>query len=638
MPRHRLARWRRHRGRCRGPRLRAGGGVYIGSVKPNIGHSESASGITSLIKAVLALEHRTIPPNIKLATPSPSIPFVSARLVVPAEPTPWPESRAERASINSFGIGGTNVHAVLESARSFHAEQTPSPPSYAPQLLLYSAHTADAAKAAVENYSKYVDENPDLLEDLAYTLANRREHLAYRAFSVASEGGIGAVSQISKPGLAPDVVMVFTDQGAQWPQMGRELLQWAEHPVFKQTIRALDKHLQAIPYPPHWSIERELARPSKSSRLNSAAISQPLCTAVQIALVDSLAALGIRPAAVVGKSSGEIAAAYAVGALTAREAIAIAFFRGRVSPKQAKASAMGEIGDEYHALVESVLLEAKAPSKPFFSSVAGKMLSSAADLGARYWQKHLESPVLFNAAVSHILQQHSAAGDAVLLEIGPHSALQTPLRQIQEHASTALPYVPAMLQNQNCVESFLAAMGKLHVLGVPVDFAKLVPGGSTLPDLPPLSVEPLGDLLARVPPQPGVGHRQFAHHDLLGVRLAESTDFDPAWRNMLDLDHVPWLRDHRLRDDIVFPFAGYVAMAGEAVRQLSGIEDGFKLQDVLASTALVLSEGRPTELVTNLRRHRLTDSLDSDWWEFTVALAQQPGLDQALHWAGGRRQ
>ncbi len=97
-------------GWCRRPSVFGpSGGVYIGSVKPNLGHSEGASGLTSLIKMVLALEHQTLPPNIKFTSPNPKIPFESAKLVVPTEPTPWPAGRAERVSVNCFGIGGSNA-------------------------------------------------------------------------------------------------------------------------------------------------------------------------------------------------------------------------------------------------------------------------------------------------------------------------------------------------------------------------------------------------------------------------------------------------------------------------------------------------------------------------------------------------
>ncbi len=137
------------------------GGVYIGSVKPNLGHAEGASGITSLIKIVLALEHRTIPPNIKFNSPNPAIPFESGHLVVPTEATAWPESRAERASVSAFGIGGANVHVIVDSARNFAAEQTPSLPSNSPQLLLFSTNTSDSVNTAIAKYGQYNHDNPD---------------------------------------------------------------------------------------------------------------------------------------------------------------------------------------------------------------------------------------------------------------------------------------------------------------------------------------------------------------------------------------------------------------------------------------------------------------------------------------------
>ena len=96
-------------------------GVYIGSVKPNLGHTEGASGLVSLMKMVMALEHRTIPPNILFTTPNPNIPFEAAKLTVPLEPTPWPQDRLERISLNSFGVGGANAHVILESAATFNA-------------------------------------------------------------------------------------------------------------------------------------------------------------------------------------------------------------------------------------------------------------------------------------------------------------------------------------------------------------------------------------------------------------------------------------------------------------------------------------------------------------------------------------
>ena len=676
-------------------------GVYIGSVKPNLGHSEGASGLTSLIKAVLALENRIIPPNIKFNSPNPNIPFKSRNLIVPVEPTPWPEDGGERVSINSFGIGGANAHVVLDSARSLHAAP-PAPISVAqpdtPQLLLFSANSNDSLKNMTENYQAFLEKNPDKLGDVAYTLAHGREQFAYRAFRVASPGRAGTLSAIVKAPVgarqkAPNLVMVFTGQGAQWPQMGKELIR--SHPVFRTTIRCLDQHLKRAVPEAQWTIEDELLKPSRTSRLGLAEFSQPLCTAVQLALVDTLATAGIHPTAVVGHSSGEIAAAYAAGALTAEEAIVIAFFRGTAAKTQAKSGSMAaigagwdevkpylvpgvtvacenspksitisgdtekveqvvaaikqsppngqevmarllkvdkayhshhmaEIGDHYQSLLVTHGVVSRGATKcSFFSSVAGKLLEDGDGLGPEYWRKNLESPVLFATAVSRILE-HSIGKNAAFLEVGPHSALAGPLRQItaQVQPSNSVPYASVMSRSQHCMESLLTAYGKLHQLAVPIDLEAVIPrgSGSLLPDLPryPWTHQDSYWFESRLSKE--WRHRKHAYHDLLGARLAESTDVEPAWRNIFHLDNAPWVRDHKIIEDMVFPFSGYVALAGEAVRQVAGAEDGYALRHVIVSTALVLTEGKPTEIITTLHPHRLTDSLDSQWWwEFTVA-------------------
>lgn len=680
-------------------------GVYIGSVKPNLGHSEGASGLTSLIKAVLALENRVIPPNIKFTTPNPNIPFKSRNLIVPVEPTPWPEDGGERVSINSFGIGGANAHVILDSARSHHAHAVVAAPLSGPdpdtpQLLLFSANSNDSLNRMTEHYQAFVEQNPDKVGDLSYTLAHGREHLAYRAFKIASANRARTLSSVVKAPVGagqkpPNVVMVFTGQGAQWPQMGKELIR--SHPVFRTAIRCLDQHLQQVlgREGAHWIIEDELLKPSRTSRLGLAEFSQPLCTAVQLALVDTLAAAGIHPTAVVGHSSGEIAAAYAAGVLTAEDAIITAYSRGTAAKTQAWSGSMAaigagwedvkpylvpgvtvacenspksitisgdtdkvaqvvahvkqsppngqevmarllkvdkayhshhmaEIGDYYHALlVEHGVAARGVPKCSFFSTVTGKLLEDGEELGPEYWRKNLESPVLFATGVSRILE-HSLGKNAVFLEVGPHPALAGPLRQIaaQAQGSNAVPYASAMSRNQHCVESLLTAIGKLQQLAVPVDLAGVIPrgSGSLLPDLPryPWAHQDSYWYESRLSKE--WRHRKYAHHDLLGVRLAESTDIEPAWRNVFHVDNAPWVRDHKIIDDMVFPFSGYVALAGEAVRQVAGAEEGYGLRHVIVSTALVLTEGKPTEIITTLRPHRLTDSLDSQWWwEFTVA-------------------
>ncbi|KAJ3526674.1 hypothetical protein NM208_g11075 [Fusarium decemcellulare] len=660
-------------------------GVHIGSVKPNLGHSEGASGLTSLLKVVMALQHQTIPPNIKFTTPNPAIPFEASKLTVPLEPTPWPEDRYERASVNSFGIGGANAHVIIDSARSFNAETKTKTAVRTPQLLVYSANSADSLRRMAASYEEFIGTHPESLGDLAYTLANRRQHLSHRAFVVASKDRAGLVSPVTRIGQTPEVVMVFTGQGAQWPQMAKELLQ--SNDIFRDTIRSLDTHLRSVTNGPDWSLEEELLKPSRTSRVETAQLSQPACTAIQLAMINCLKAIGIKPAAVVGHSSGEIAGAYAAGALTIEEAITAAWLRGAVTLQQKRKGAMAaiglgweqveqylvpgvvracenspksitlsgdadklatvvaeiheahpdvlarmlkvdkayhsyhmvEVGTEYNALMKMHKVVGRAPNKClFFSSVTGRLHETKAPLGPKYWQTNLESPVMFSTAVTEILND-PIGKNMFFLEIGPHSALSGPLRQIAAEKSMAVPYAAAMIRKQNCAESMLTAVGKLFSQNVAVDFEALMPEGACLPDLPryPWNHEESYWYESRISKE--WRHRGHPYHDLLGFRVAESTDMEPTWRNLLHLDNVPWVRDHIIGDNAVFPFAGYVAMVGEAIRQTTGVEEAYALRHILVNAALLLTEGAPVEVMTTFRPYRLTDSLDSSWWEFTIA-------------------
>lgn len=322
-------------------------GILIGSVKPNIGHSEGASGINSLIKAVLSLEHKTIPPNIKFNNPNPKIPFAEKRMKVPLEPTTWPKDRAERISINSFGIGGTNAHVVLDSLHEVRpdlGDDAPKPvTSENKQLIVLSANSPESLKGQVSNMQQYVASHPERLEDVAYTLSQRRENLPHRTFLVAGEVGTTEAAPFNKaPKTVAPITMVFSGQGAQWAQMGKELMD--SDPEFSQDIRVMDHILRSLEHPPEWTIENELQEPAKTSHINRAEFAQPLCTAIQIALVKSLARNGVHPDAVVGHSSGEIAAAYATGAITTAEAMIIAYYRGVITKEQTLVGGMAAIG------------------------------------------------------------------------------------------------------------------------------------------------------------------------------------------------------------------------------------------------------------------------------------------------------
>ncbi|GLA55939.1 hypothetical protein AnigIFM63604_003287, partial [Aspergillus niger] len=158
-------------------------GIILGAVKPNLGHSEGASGLTGLIKAVLALEHRQIPPNIHFSTPNPGIPFEEARLKVPTETLAWPVNRMERVSINSFGIGGVNAHAIVESAPSYVRTSKRNKGSKGRSYLhVVSADSTESLKSRLDSTKEYLATSRVPTIDIAYTLCHRRAHMVYRGF------------------------------------------------------------------------------------------------------------------------------------------------------------------------------------------------------------------------------------------------------------------------------------------------------------------------------------------------------------------------------------------------------------------------------------------------------------------------
>ena len=226
--------------------------MIIGSIKPNIGHGEGASGLSSVIKATLALENLTIPPNIHFQTPNPKIPFQKARLVVPIDSTPWPSDKEERVSVNSFGIGGVNAHAILESAKLHGIRSFKSGSTSEPHLLLYSSNDQRSVTDLAQRHEEYADTHPEHIKDHAYTLAHRRDQKPYRGFSVRMKETSVQVSPASKSKSIPDIALVFTGQGAQWARMGVDLL--SKFPSFARDIDAMQATLMNCPHPPSWSI------------------------------------------------------------------------------------------------------------------------------------------------------------------------------------------------------------------------------------------------------------------------------------------------------------------------------------------------------------------------------------------------
>ncbi|KAM0811341.1 hypothetical protein AB5N19_11697 [Seiridium cardinale] len=348
--------------------------MLIGSVKPNVGHSEAASSMATLIKAILALENGIIPPTAGLTKLSSHIPWDDYNVQVVAKPTAFPNtSSIHRIGVSAFGYGGTNAHAILESTKSSipnyrghklmrHGTGVLDEPDHEasnadhPHLLLFSAHNEATLKNNIIGYST-CGTKVDLI-DLAYTLGIRRTKLAHRAFSIVRNGSFESDVTSALDNFVPTTrkaapAFVFTGQGSQWSRMGARLLEM--FPSVLQTIRRLDEHLSTLVSPPTWKIETLLTDPEENNLVNEPEYSQPLCTAVQIALFDLMTSWNVRPVATIGHSSGEIAASYAAGKLSAGDAITAAYFRGKVVASLGINGAMIAVGlgaDEVNKHIE----------------------------------------------------------------------------------------------------------------------------------------------------------------------------------------------------------------------------------------------------------------------------------------------
>ncbi|KAM0715744.1 hypothetical protein Q7P37_008258 [Cladosporium fusiforme] len=315
--------------------------LYMGSAKSNIGHLENASGLISVIKAALMLEKGFVVPNADFKKANPEIPLAEWNLQVPNRQQPWPRDK-KYVAVNNFGYSGSNGHAILQAVPAetdkldFDISDNTDHIT-AKRLFVLSANSEDTLKTSVTNLGIFLEQHAELYQttmprNLSYTLCQRRSHLPWRIAVVADLCSNLAVALESpdavakrSPSSPPRIAFIFTGQGAQWFAMGRELLR--SHLVFAESIQASAKYLQDAGA--SFSLLEELARSETESRVGTAHISQPLCSAVQIGLVDLLRSWGITPTAVTGHSSGEIAAAYAAGGLDHKSAVQAAYYRGQ---------------------------------------------------------------------------------------------------------------------------------------------------------------------------------------------------------------------------------------------------------------------------------------------------------------------
>nr|ALQ32738.1 putative polyketide synthase [Fusarium anthophilum] len=669
--------------------------LYVGSVKTNIGHLEGAAGVAGVIKAALAVERGNLNPQIELPS----------NVKIPTSLTAWPHRCSRRASINSFGFGGANAHVIVEDARSYlfrhglsgrHATSTsrsPLPEATSsissdsgsdsettskpiPKLFVFSSNDQEGAKRNAHCILTYLETTKlttrhGFTSDLAYTLYSKRTPLPWKAFAVASTVSdlsqsleMNPVAVRSSPSFVPRVALVFTGQGAQYFQMGKSL---SSYKVFQDSLLRSESILKKLGCP--WSILEELDRGEAECNLRRTDYSQPACTALQVALVDLVRDWGIQPAAVVGHSSGEIAAAYCAGIIDQDAAVKIAWLRGQVSQTVSKnggmlaVSASSERISGYLDLLqrgkvivgcfnspnactvsgdsaavdelEEVLREEKIPCArlpidvayhsfhmqtareryesalagivhgssaiPMFSSVTGQVLTPG-QMSPSYWVDNLVSPVDFSGAVRSLMHYtqgkiHShdkSAFASVFLELGPHSALRSYLLDIfaTEDRFSGCSYANILRRKFDGIHTALEAVGHLWAKGCVVDVNRVnqaPDSASMLVDLPPYAWNHSRAFWDESYLSREYRLRAKPRSDLLGYRIPGTPD--PTWRNFLRCSESPWIREHRVQGDILYPGAGMVVMAIEAVRELAeestnGEVYGYELRDVALDTAL----------------------------------------------------
>ncbi|KAI1378904.1 hypothetical protein F4677DRAFT_412357 [Hypoxylon crocopeplum] len=748
--------------------------LYVGSVKANIGHLEGSSGLAGVLKSVLILEKGIIPGNANFEKINPKIDVDFYHTKVPSENVPWPSKGVRRVSVNSFGFGGTNVHAILDDAfhylqdrgltgnhctvvahctangpltsngtshtngepqtnREHHAGtnghangdsngvETKFTNGYCDstsRLLVWSAADEKALKRMLEEYRIFyksqISNSPDKLDDLALTLATRRSHMLWRAFAVVDNkpGSQDVNLVIAKPirsSTEAGIAFVFTGQGAQYATMGLGLLQY---PLFKTTLKQIDEIYSSLGC--GWSIFDEL---HNEENIDRPEYSQPLSTAVQIGLIELLKSFGVIPKAVVGHSSGETAAAYAVGALSLLAASKVSYFRGQLSGKLRATSSSPEAmisvnlpEEEVPAYLQSVGADVAAnvniacvnsplnctlsgkesaidiakeqldkdgifaqklktgvayhspsmsqianeyisqmgpldggnpkgikSSIPMVSSVTGQPVRAASLATPQYWVDHMVSPVRFADAV-HVLTQKTSTlrigmGNITdLIEVGPHPALRRPIQDTLAKAGNKkqeIRYSYVLHRSHPAVQTTLELLGQLfcygHAVSVPVanqDASKQAPG-SFLVDCPKYPFDHSKTYWTESRLSRDFRLREGVKGETLGVRFFDWNPLEPRWRNFLSVETAPWIGDHVISGTVIYPAAGMLVMAMEAVQQMcpeNRTISGYYVKEAHFMNPILVKEAWEdrTETMLHLRPAKRPYEKESNWSDITI--------------------
>ncbi|MFD0375778.1 SDR family NAD(P)-dependent oxidoreductase [Streptomyces sp. NPDC127112] len=624
---------------------RAGGEpLWLGSVKSNIGHTQAAAGVAGIIKMVQAMRHGVLPRTLHVDAPSAEVDWSAGAVEVLAEQRPWPETgRPRRAGVSSFGISGTNAHVILEAAPERQPASAPGgEPLSGPVPVALSARSPEALRAQAARLADHLDRRPGLdVADVAYSLTGRTD-LEHRAVVVGRDreevlAGLRALERDgggspAGPGGGPAVL--FTGQGSQRPGMGREL--YETFPVFAAAFDAVCAELGGG--------LKEAVFGDDAEALDRTGTTQPALFAVEVALYRLVESWGVVPGFVGGHSVGEIAAAHIAGVLSLRDAAALVNARGRLMealpdggimvsvqageeqvtpllvPGAAIAAVNGpnavvlsgareavegvvallaaqdvksktlRVSHAFHSpLMDPMLEEFRAaisgldfrpPAIPFVSALTGGLVTDEI-AHPDYWVSHVREAVRFHDAIRTL----ETEGATTILELGPDAVLTALAGPCLTDESTAL--VPSLRRGRDEAVCAVTALGRLLVAGAVSDRTAFFAGSRiSRVDLPTYafqhrtfwvstSVGSVGDVASA-----GVS---AAGHPLLGAAVTLPGASGMLFTGRLSLHTHPWLRDHQVHGQVVFPGAAMVELAVRA-----GEEVGHGLLDDLTIEAPLL--------------------------------------------------
>ncbi len=622
--------------------------LLIGSVKTNIGHLETGSGMAGLLKAVLCLKHRAVPRSLHFEKPNPNIDFTGGHLRVVERMTPiGAHGRELVVGVNSFGFGGTNAHVVLTEAPALQVEvgktaQTAQAQEFAPLVLTARSERSLATLAA--RYLARLDAGQPW-DSLAAAAAHRRQWLEHRAIiapatfdeahaalvalarpeEVAAQGDIAPAALVHAQVVAEDapVALVFSGNGSQWAGMGRQLL--AEDAVFRAAVEEVDALWCADGSP---SLYAMLAAGADADTLSATEHGQPLLFAIQVGIVRVIEAHGVAYDACVGHSVGEVAAAWASGALTLADAVQVVKIRSRAQALTRGTGRMAAAGIGEAEAREMILQQGltgdvevaginSVQSVTLAGSLAGlDVIGTALKATGRFYQlldldyafhsRHMngiEAPVREGLAdiapqaathryVSTVtggpldgsaldaqywwrnIREPVRFGDAIahlvqegvrlFVEVGPHSILRTYVKQTLAALKETGAPLPTLKRQHDSAATLHRAVLAAVAHGARVDRERLVPRAADTDAV-------------TLPVYPWQHERYWLVPTIEGYGLANRHRVHPllgyrlhehafGWENHIDPARLPYLADHVVDGGVTFPAAGFVEMALAAAR------------------------------------------------------------------------